>query len=55
MKTSIGFSGGPIISKNKQGGLQVIGIHTHKGLQSNYNSGLYFNKEILQIFRRFTL
>ena len=31
MKTSIGFSGSPIISRNKQGRLQVIGIHTHKG------------------------
>ena len=50
MKTSIGFSGSPIISRNNQGRLQVIGIHTHKGFSPEYNSGLYFNKEILGIF-----
>lgn len=53
MKTSIGISGSPIISKNKKGELIIVGIHTHKGFSSEYNSGLYFTKEILDIFKNF--
>lgn len=26
----------------------VVGIHTHRGREKEYNSGLFFNREILE-------
>jgi V8-like Glu-specific endopeptidase len=46
-----GLSGSPIVTEKEQG-IVVVGIHTHQGQKAGYNSGLYFNKAILEtIFR----
>ena len=47
MQTSIGVSGSAVLLKLADGSFKIVGIHTHRGLTRNYNSGLYFNEEIL--------
>mgnify|MGYP000221092816 CR=1 FL=1 len=46
MKTGIGFSGSPILAKTENFDYKVVGIHTHKGVQKGFNSGLFFGKNI---------
>lgn len=48
MKTSIGQSGSPIITRDHNGYLYAIGIHTHRGAFPEFNSGLYFNEKIIK-------
>jgi V8-like Glu-specific endopeptidase len=43
MPTKSGHSGSPIIAFNRDNKPYIIGIHTHRGLDSSYNSGIYFN------------
>lgn len=43
VSTSIGCSGAPILIKDNFGKYRVIGMHTHRGFEDDYNSGIYFN------------
>ena len=47
-RTSVGFSGGPIIAQDISGNFVVVGIHTHRGEDNLTNSGLCFNSEIMK-------
>ena len=42
-----GNSGSPILTQTNKGKWVVIGIHTHKGMYTGVNSGIYFNEELL--------
>jgi len=47
MQTEIGFSGSPIFAIDNQGNKVIVGIHTHAGISNYFNSGLYFNEDII--------
>ena len=56
MKTSVGQSGSPIIVVDTNGPepeLYAVGIHTHRGIRKDFNSGLYFNSHILETLNRY--
>ena len=42
-----GHSGSPIVTYDDNGKIVIVGIHTHRGIRSGINSGLYFSHEIL--------
>ena len=48
METGVGMSGSPVMIQKQEGDFKIVGIHTHRGLTSSYNSGLYFNDEIIE-------
>ena len=47
MPTSVGVSGSPILIKDSHSNYKIAGLHTHRGLSKEYNSGLYFDKKTL--------
>ena len=47
MRTGIGFSGSPVIVKDENGQEKIVGIHTHRGMDQRYNSGLLFTPKII--------
>ena len=47
VSTSAGQSGSPVLALDSQQRHFAIGIHTHRGFRPTFNSGLYFNDEIL--------
>ena len=51
--TAVGHSGSPIIVRTSEGKPYVIGIHTHKGISSSFNSGLYFDSQIEEKFKTY--
>jgi hypothetical protein len=54
MQTSVGFSGGAIFAKSTNSDTYFIcGIHTHRGIKPEYNSGLYFSWEILKRMEKY--
>lgn len=53
MSTQVGHSGSPIMAKNSKGQLYAVGIHTHRGLRSDYNSGVYFSDINLQTIKQY--
>lgn len=47
------MSGAPIFAKNQANEYFICGIHTHRGQEEGYNSGLYFNSEVVKKLRDF--
>lgn len=45
--TSVGMSGSPILVCDGNT-YSAVGIHTHRGQEPGYNSGIYFDKEMIK-------
>ena len=52
ISTSLGQSGSPIIRKDGNGELSIVGIH--KGGKSSYNSGKLLTPKVLEILQAAT-
>lgn len=48
--TSVGMSGSPILVCDGHN-YYAVGIHTHRGHEPGYNSGIYFDAEIIRQIR----
>lgn len=46
------MSGSPILAANPQGKLYAIGMHTHSGYKTAYNTGVYFDRPILEAIKQ---
>lgn len=46
------MSGGPLLCK-EGGSWKIIGVHTHRGLNEGYNSGVYFTADSLNLIKTF--
>jgi len=53
MPTEPGHSGSPIIAFRQNGLPYIVGIHTHRGHDPSYNSGVYFNTENLKTLSKY--
>lgn len=52
MKTKVGCSGSPILTKDDKNQLYIVGIHTHKGREDDYNSGVYIGKHLIKLIKQ---
>ena len=51
VQTAVGMSGSTVLIEQADGSYKIVGIHTHRGLTSKYNSGLYFNGDMIDKIR----